>query len=225
MATTITHIEFESSRPVHKISSFRGAVIANFAENNILFHNHEGESLIYAYPLIQYKSLNGRLAIVGINEGAEAIDNKWKVGDTIELTIDRKQVSLTVCSKSSYAYTPDLTGCAKNSYTLRNWLPFNQENYHIYKGLETLQERTEMLDRLLTGNMLSLYKGLGYWIDGEVCANITEVIKTSTIKYKEVELICFDVKIKTNITLPLFCGIGTGSSKGYGIITSNAQSR
>ena len=82
-----------------------------------------------------------------------------------------------------------------------------------------------MLDRLLTGNMLSLYKGLGYWIDGEVCANITEVIKTSTIKYKEVELICFDVKIKTNITLPLFCGIGKGSSKGYGIITSNAQSR
>ncbi len=225
MATTITHIEFEPAKPVKNISSFRGAVIANYAGDNNLFHNHEGENLVYAYPQIQYKSVNGHLAITGIDEGAEAIDSIWKIGETFDLVIDRKTVGLTVCSKSSNIYIPDMTDDVKNYYTIHNWLPFNQVNYQIYKGLDTLQERTEMLDRLLRGNMLSLYKGLGYWIEDEICANIVEVLKTSTVKYKKVELICFDVKIKTNITLPQLCGIGKGVSKGYGSITANSQNR
>ena len=74
------------------------------------------------------------------------------------------------------------------------------------------------MNRLLTGNILSLYKGLDIWLDMEVRTEISEIIKVSTVRYKGVEMICFDVKINSNISLPVNCGIGKGVSKGFGTI-------
>ncbi|MDR2791434.1 MAG: hypothetical protein LBB27_01650, partial [Tannerellaceae bacterium] len=58
----------------HKdIPRFRGAIIDTLQGNNILFHNHTDEGFRYAYPLIQYKRLNNKAAIVCIEEGTESI--------------------------------------------------------------------------------------------------------------------------------------------------------
>ena len=59
-------VKFENELSQKAIPMFRGAVIA--ADNNlddILFHSHDDDELRYAYPLIQYKTINGRAAIIG----------------------------------------------------------------------------------------------------------------------------------------------------------------
>ena len=59
----------------HEIRLFRGAVLKSLGNKaNVLYHNHTGEDTFrYAYPLIQYKRLNGEAAIVCVEEGADII--------------------------------------------------------------------------------------------------------------------------------------------------------
>jgi hypothetical protein len=67
-------IQFNTPLKRRELPLFRGAIIAAISTGNILFHNHnEGSTLRYAYPLIQYKRIGGKAAIVCIEEGVEAI--------------------------------------------------------------------------------------------------------------------------------------------------------
>lgn len=219
MPTTITQIIFGSAKKIKRISSFRGAIISSIGRDNTLFHNHNGESVIYAYPLIQYKQIKDNPIILGINEGAKEISEIWSIGDRIELNIDKEYYPLLVSKVESFFYAPEISCVASQTYIIRNWLPFNQTNYQKYKSLKDIHEKINLLSKLMIGNILSLLKGLGYWIDDTIIVEIVEVLRSSTIKYKGVELVSFDIKINTNITLPHHCGIGKGSSKGYGIIS------
>ena len=67
-------LKFENEIERYEISFFRGAVIAAVGkEEDVLFHNHEGDNYRYSYPLIQYKRIHGCAAIVCVNEGTETI--------------------------------------------------------------------------------------------------------------------------------------------------------
>ena len=59
----------------HEVTLFRGAVIKSLGEHpNLYFHNHlEGDKFRYAYPLIQYKRLGGKAAIVCVEDGVDII--------------------------------------------------------------------------------------------------------------------------------------------------------
>lgn len=216
MTTNITTITFNTSRKIgfKETEHFRGAVISLFPDNQ-LYHNHDQSNFIYSYPLIQYKLIGNKPTLVGIGEGATCLDSCWKTGQMERMRIGKDMVDFNVESKSSSIFAPSTT---QSTYIIRNWLPFNQENYHRYKNEESLPEKINMMNRLLTGNILSLYKGLDIWLDMEVRTEISEIIKVSTVRYKGVEMICFDVKINSNISLPVNCGIGKGVSKGFGTI-------
>ena len=62
-------IQFDTPLRRSEIPLFRGAIIAAIPSSNILFHNHDGTSLRYSYPLIQYKRIGGRAAITCIGKG------------------------------------------------------------------------------------------------------------------------------------------------------------
>lgn len=48
-----------------EVSAFRGAVVANSGSESLLFHNHASdEGFRYRYPLIQYKRIHRKAAIV-----------------------------------------------------------------------------------------------------------------------------------------------------------------
>ncbi|MBQ1723026.1 MAG: hypothetical protein II034_04455, partial [Muribaculaceae bacterium] len=56
-----------------EVPLFRGAVInAMGTSANMLFHNHIGDDEFrYRYPLVQYKRLGGKAAIVAVAQGAD----------------------------------------------------------------------------------------------------------------------------------------------------------
>ncbi len=48
-------------------------------------HQHTTDKLIYRYPLIQYKMINGNPLVLGINEGAEVLKEIYDKFDEIKL--------------------------------------------------------------------------------------------------------------------------------------------
>ena len=104
------------------------------------------------------------------------------------------------------------------TYRLHRWLPFNEDNYRIYQRLEGLAERYDFLEKKLIGNILSFAKGLGIYFDTRLTCKILEVENPYWITYKGVRMMAFNVRFKTNVSLPDNIGLGKGVSLGNGTI-------
>ena len=221
--TKILTIRFENEIRREEIACFRGAIINAMENADVLFHNHtDDDSLRYAYPLIQYKRINQKAAIVCLGEGTEAIgeffaDSNFDVvlGDhEVHLIIDHIDASqcLVQCWDELF------------SYHLRRWLPFNKQNYENFQQLEGIADKCVFLERLLVGNILSFAKGLGIRLEQEVVCKITQLSEPMTIVHKGVRLMGFDVEFSTNVSLPDYIGLGKGVSVGKGTISKKRTS-
>ena len=217
MECRITIVTFDKKVGSSLLSAFRGAIAPLFPEENI-YHNHEGKSLMYRYPLFQYKLIEGRISIVGINEGAASVENHFHCGQSLTLRLYDKDMELRVSNKMTYYYIPESFEKSENYYFLRGWLPLNQENYIKYLNAESISEKISLLDNILSANILSLFSGFGYYSENRSVARIVEIVSSDTLKYKDNEMLSFNVRFKCNAALPEFCGLGKGASRGYGTI-------
>lgn len=132
---------------------FRGAVINSLEEDEVLFHNHIDNNYRYAYPLIQYKLLHRKAAIVSLNEGAEAIKGYLdNFHSEIMLGEKAEKLILDSCSKTEFAAGID---GKEHRYRLRHWLPLNKQNYGQWTCTGSVSDKSRILERILTGNILS----------------------------------------------------------------------
>lgn len=204
-----------------EVPLFRGAVLKSLGEKaNILFHNHTGDkSFRYAYPMIQYKRINGKAAIVCIEDGVDNISNILTVNN-IHLNIRSHDIKLLI---ENIETKDTLIGFDNKShyYRLDAWLPLNNNNYHHYIETEDLIDRISMLNKVLTANILSFLKGMGVFVDQTVEAQVTNIYHQNIINYKNVGLTAFDIQFRTNISIPLYIGLGKNASVGFGVIHKN----
>jgi hypothetical protein len=201
-----------------EIPLFRGAVLNSLGDKaNVLYHNHTGEkSFRYSYPLIQYKRLNGKAAITCVEEGADIIGqflsegmNSLILGDRIvESRILRVVPSRMAVQLWKISFT----------YDLKRWLPLNGRNYHLYQLAENEQEKKEILEKVLRGNLLSMLKGLNIFVEEELTVRIVFLDKSHIIYNKGIALMSFNIKFESNLSIPNNIGIGKNASIGYGII-------
>lgn len=56
-------LRFATPFSCHEIPLLRGAIIHATESKNSFSHNHHGEQLRYAYPLVQYKRIGGKAAL------------------------------------------------------------------------------------------------------------------------------------------------------------------
>lgn len=210
-------VQFSNSISKEEIPSFRGAIVNALQDKGAdLFHNHKDDGLIYRYPLIQYKRIRQKAAIVCLGEGTEAIGQFFSACDFV-VNIGDRSLELEVESiKPNKVLVQVWDGLF--SYTIRKWLPFNKENYEQYTNLESLAEKYAMLERLLIGNILSFGKGVGIQFDKQVECKITEASEPMSIMHKGVKLMGFDVAFKSNVSLPDYIGLGKGVSVGKGMV-------
>ncbi len=210
-------LNFKTPIAQNEISLFRGAINHILeADTNVLFHNHEGETFRYAYPLIQYKRIQRNAALVCINEGTEVVGLLLNKG-IINCELGNRSVEMEIDSVKANQFL--LQSWDSNfSYYLRKWLPLNQENYVEYQKLDGIAEKCQFLERILIGNILSMGKGLGIHFDKEISAKITNIESTTTLRYKNIKLMGFDVEFKSNVSLPDYIGLGKGASTGFGMV-------
>ena len=212
-------VKFDLPISYREIPLFRGAVLKSMGDRaNVLYHNHTGEETFrYSYPLIQYKRLGGKAAIICVEEGMELVgeilsnvSGNLRIGENAaECLIEQVETKEVLVQTSEQLST----------YHLHRWLPLNSKNYNDYQNAESYVEKIQILEHVLTGNILSFLKGIGIRLDEQMVVNITDIKKQQLISYKRIKLLALDVEFRTNIHLPSLIGLGKNASLGFGTIT------
>lgn len=211
-------IRFDTDLYEYELPAFRGAIAELAGREHPLFHNHlSSDQFLYRYPVIQYKRIGGNPAIVCLEEGVDEIHHlfsnaSWdvRIGDRpVQLRI--KDMRLNQFTMQAWEH--------RFPFRIRNWLALNQKNYELYQELSGLVDRVAFLERILTGNILSLAKGLDWRIDREVIVRIDDLSPLRLLRFKDQLLAGFDADFSTNVFLPDFIGLGKGVSTGFGVVT------
>ena len=211
-------IQFNNEIEPQAIPFFRGAVIASLEKKDILFHNHDEDKLRYSYPLVQYKRIHKKAAVMGVGKGIEAISQLLSAGD-FHYQIGNEKVGMQIQAVNAYDNEIILTENADNRYRIQNWLPLNTDNYKQYQETDNMVDRIHILERVLIGNILSFLKGVGIHMEDQIVLSITNITSQHAVTYKNVKLMGFDIEFKTNITFPQYIGIGKNASVGCGVIS------
>ncbi len=211
----VLNITFENEINFKEVEFFRGAVIASAGKKHTLFHNHEKEGFRYAYPLIQYKQINKKPHLVCIEEGVDEIHHFFSnKQEGIMLGNRPYELKVDEISLSNFILKVDTKTIA---YKLNNWLPLNQKNIATYNNLNSEIEQYEFLEKILVGNILSMAKGLNWFIKEKISVKIKSVKGKQKTK-KNRKLLALNIVFISNIFLPDNMGLGKNSSLGYGTI-------
>ncbi len=208
---------FDQKITRREIVFFRGAIInSDKTPDDVALHGHTDEGYNYSYPLVQYKSINGQAAIVGIENGVSIVEQLISSFPQ-RLMLGRHDMDFNIVE--TYACSTDLDFVETPiPYKLKDWLPLSQDNYGKYKRLTGMADQVRFLEQILVGNILSMAKGLGIVMAERIVVSIVDVRENPSARLKENMLSCFDLTFTSNVRLPVFAGLGKGVSKGYGTI-------
>jgi hypothetical protein len=202
-------LDFDSGKNVTPVQlrGFMAHLFANISE----FHHHSDDS--YHYPLIQYKRVDGKLSVVGIEQFADIVYNSMANFDHI--TTERQKIPLNNIELKNTMYHPqqELTEYKFSS----PWIALNEKNYPIYKSLRK-DEQKIFLEKILVGNILSMLKGLKIFIDFKIVVKIKN-FKTVTTTAHHNKFAGFFCQWESNLILPDYLGLGKSVSKGFGVVT------
>lgn len=199
------------TRDGHKLRGYFGNL---FKEHSPLLHNHFADgSLRYAYPLVQYKVIDGIPYLVGIGEGGKLL---------IQLFLKIKELNIggeiyPVLSKNIENRIIDIgdTGELLEYRFVTLWMGLNESNYHKYLNADQ-DEKQKLLQSILTGNILSFYKGIGFRAKQNIMLKLKE--KEHLTQFKGQKMLAFSGSFVTNAVLPDFTGVGKAVSRGFGTI-------
>ncbi|MBN2543453.1 hypothetical protein JXI42_11365 [bacterium] len=196
-------------------SQIRGFFSNKFPDKN-LFHQYDedGEN-IYRYPRIQYKKDKDKPFIVGIEEGVDLLIETFNDIDEIRLGRQNYEImgkEILLNKDVEFGITENMI---EYSF-IYPWLALNQENYKNYNRYYYEKQR-ELLKKILIGNVLSMSKGLGYWVDDEIKVEIN--VRPVKIKLLiEEDILGFKGSFRINFILPNFIGLGKQVAKGWGSV-------
>lgn len=203
-----------STRPITgSAPELRGFFATKFTEYSLL-HQHNADRLIYRYPLVQYKMIDGAPMVIGINEGIEVLKQVYDKYDEIRLG----EETYNIVEKGISVREQEFGLSEKfHSYEFETpWLALNQENYMKYYSMRSMDERKDFLRKTLTGNLLSMSKSLGYQIPGLIKCEVEVRMKKDRLK--DVNVLAFTGGFCANFQIPDYLGIGKSVSRGFGAV-------
>ena len=187
----------------------RGFLGAQFPQEP-LFHNHKENSLVYSYPRVQYKILQGRAWIICLAEGT-TVAEKLQCLHTIRLgsqVIHVENIQITH-KESSLGVSDGMIGYS----FVTPWLALNERNYKRYLRSRPLG-RKKMLTKILIGNLISMSKGIGFTVPEPIKAKLK--VKEVPTFLKGTQMIGFVGTFSVNFDIPNLWGLGKSVSRGFG---------
>ena len=201
-----------AQRDGHKL---RGYFSNLFGSESDLFHNHNREGrVIYRYPHIQYKVVAGDPMLIGIDEGAKLLIERFtKIG---QVKIDNDVFPLHHKNLKSEEVPVRMTNTLQAYRFVNPWVSLNQENHKIYVELDKDAKR-EKLTGILIANMISFFKSIGFHAEGQIMVHL-DLREPRLVKFKNQPMLAFYGDFVCNVHLPDFIGLGKSVSRGYGTI-------
>lgn len=210
----LVRFSFESSEYIKKDPVKLRGFFGNRFKEYVLLHNHDGNKLIYRYPLVQYKFIDNKPLVIGLNEGAEVLKEIYDKSESVIIgsTSYKIMERSLIFQQEEFGLTDKLL-----RYTFKTpWLALNQDNYDKYLTLKTQKQKSEMLTSILIGNIISVAKSLNYQIEEQILVNLN-VQKVET-RLKGKMFIGFKGEFVANFELPDYIGLGKSVSRGFGTI-------
>ncbi len=194
-------------------AQLRGFFAAKFNDYQLL-HHHAANKVIYDYPRVQYKVIDGRHVVLGIEEGVEVLKEIYDQYESLRLGSTTYNVigqEFSVKERELSLYDECLTYVFKTP-----WLALNQTNYQRFYACKDRAERLNLLSRTLIGNILSVSKSFGYVVPQRIKAAVN--VKVTKTRLKSVSFMAFRGGFTTNFMIPDLLGVGKSVSRGYGAI-------
>lgn len=215
MQITQTTIQFPDialqTRDAHKLRGYFGNL---FREHSPLLHNHhaDGKSR-YAYPLVQYKVIDNKPVLVGLQQGGDLLVSLFLKIKEIDIEGEHFQVQ----AKNIAQHQVELSVNKQLfSYTFKTlWMALNQNNHSKYLELDE-SAKTEFLNRQLQNNILSFYKGLSFRTTERIMA--VSQLKEKQTRFKDQAMLAFTGTFTSNALIPELAGIGKAVSRGFGTV-------
>lgn len=203
-----------SDCPIEETASqLRGFFATKFTEYTLLHHHINADKLLYKYPLIQYKVIEGTPMLLGINEGVDVLKEIYDQYDKIQLGDNVYHIN-----ERSIIVKNQEFGLSEQFHVykfLTPWFALNQKNYRKYFEM-TRDEQRLLLHKILVGNLLSVSKSLNYTVPAKIKVDVKVRLQGSQLK--DVKLMGFTGIFQANFALPDFIGIGKSVSRGFGTI-------
>ncbi len=194
-----------TSRDVEKLRGY----IGNLYKEEMKFHNHISRfEFNYHMPKIQYKLIDNKLSILGMEEGAKLI--RENILDLKEINISQNIITGFRTNLEVYEEEFEVKD-ELYSYTFETpWLALNSDNYKKYK------DGNFDLDKQLQNNILSNFKDCNIRVDKKIM--VKGNFKPIKVILKDTELVGFKGEFVSNVSIPTYMGVGKRKSIGYGTI-------
>lgn len=199
------------------LPKFRGVVIG-ISDNNDLTHNHEDNGFRYVYPKIQYKIIDGKAAIIGIGEGANLLKGIFQNKESFTARLGQRTVDFNLLSIEEI-FSEIRISDHLHTYRIERWQPFNKHNLNEFNEAPGIADKIMLMERILTGNILSCAKGLGEFFTEKVLCKITDIDYEGNRGYKGVDLLNFSATFNSNVIIPPWIGLGKSVSLNHGTIS------
>ena len=209
----VLRLTLTSIRPIQESGAqLRGFFATKFNEYSLL-HQHNADKLIYRYPMVQYKMIERKPTVIGINEGAEVLKEIYDEYDKITLNGNEYEIV-----ERGITYRKEEFGISEKLIKydfVTPWFALNQENYRKYLSFDK-EQQTELLNKNLVGNMLSMSKSLDYQVPEMIKCHTELQERSSSLKGNGI--IVFRGSFVTNFQIPDYLGLGKSVSRGFGTV-------
>ncbi len=194
--------------------ALRRAVTAAFPDDPLLHHHRSDGGSDYSLSKVRYLVIDGTAHLVGVLDGCPVVE---KTAQSIEtLQVGPTCLEVTGCD---FIQDENYLGVAAELRTYRSrspWLGLNQDNLRRYNRTRSIEDRNRLLERILTGNFLSLAKGFGIRIDNRILVKIVDV-RPRPVRAPQ-PFLGFRLRFVSNMILPSYLGLGKMVAKGFGLM-------
>ena len=213
---TLVTITCSERLDLHDARFLRG-VFAGLYPNRPQFHGHGSSGLVYEHPRIQYKVMDGRGLIVGLQEGAFLL----QVAEApVRLRLGARWLDVTCVDRVVRTVPFGLAEMLFEYKFVTPWVALNEENHGRFLAAHVRgkEATSALMQKVLIGNLLSASKALGYEVPGPIDAEVKVEEPTEVVLKPGVVLLGFLGRFRTNFSIPPLWGIGKQSARGFGTV-------
>lgn len=214
MKINTNYLILKTNKSIKQDSSKLRGYFGNTFKNYPLLHNHYAGEVLYSYPLIQYKIIDGQASILGIEEGATLL--KDLSSEITELRLSDSYYKVEDSVLTNREYNVSTSNKELHFKFLTPWLALNPKNHAKYKQIKSWKDKKLFLNKILIGNILSMCKGLGIIVDRRLY--VKSRLDAVNVNYKGIPMLGFTGEFKVRFNLPDYCGLGKGVSQGFGTV-------